>query len=201
MKRLALIAVLAAVAVAALTAPLGGSTATRSGGSVRGNFGLERAKSFDGFALYAVGTRFEGLPLVASFRRLDAPDRRYSVRANYVSFIYGVCSAVNGMGCAPPLEVQIWPACERNPSVYEWSPAEAAAIERTRIRGVPAIFYDGGRRLELSTGASTVVIFARTKEQLARAAAGLTGLNLARAAGAVLPAPVRGAVEGRLACS
>jgi hypothetical protein len=201
MKRSALLVIPITALVATLTIPLGGSTATGpSGAGIAGNFGLARAKAFTPFSLYWLGTGFEELPLVASFRRLDERDPVYPIRANFVSFVYGRCSASNGVGCAPPLEVQIWPACERNPSVYDWTPSEAAAIEVLRVRGVPARFYDGGRRLELSTGSSTVVVFGQTREQLLRAARGLAGVNIARNAGEALPAPVAGAVQGRLTC-
>jgi hypothetical protein len=38
---------------------------------------------------------------------------------NDVTFIYGTCDPSGGEGgCAPPLEVQVWSACARNPSMY-----------------------------------------------------------------------------------
>jgi hypothetical protein len=57
------------------------------------------------------------------------------------------------------------------------------------IRGVPAYFYEDGRRLELSTSTSTVVILARDREQALGAAAALKGINNSIAVGEDLPAP------------
>lgn len=54
------------------------------------------------------------LPLI---RRCDAPYACESVRANYVSYIYGSCDVdpdIDGSACVPPVEIQTWPACERS---------------------------------------------------------------------------------------
>jgi hypothetical protein len=166
-----------------------------------GNFDLERASKFEGFPLYFVGESFDGHPLAAVLRRADTADPEMPVRANFVSFIYGDCLPTGGSGCAPPLEVQVWPACERNPSAYDWTPAEAAAVEHLTIRGVPADVYQDGRSLEVSTGLSTVVIFGRDRRMVFEAAEDLEGVNLRLGPGAALPQPAPGAREGHIPCS
>lgn len=55
---------------------------------------------------------------------------RHAYRANFASLIYGDCEASSDAGCAPPLEIQTWPACERNAGTYE-----KAVRPRLRIRG------------------------------------------------------------------
>jgi hypothetical protein len=119
---------------------------------------------------------------------------------------YGTCIARDGEGCAPPLEIQSWPACERSPADYNAGPPGAAQpIQPTRsfqLRGVPARLYDDGS-LELNTAAATVVIFGQDTDQLLAAAAALRSPRaspLTAAPGEVLPAPVPGAQNGTLKC-
>jgi hypothetical protein len=132
----------------------------------RGNSTLAAARAFAAFPLYFAGDSFQGLPLVAVERH-----------PAQVGFLYGTCSipvdaeGARG-GCAPPLAVQVWPACERDSSLYPFAPDE-----RVRIRGAPAAFYEGHRRLELSADGVTVVLFGVGREQLLRAAAALRRLN------------------------
>jgi hypothetical protein len=154
--------------------------------AVEGNFSLEQARGFAAFPLYAPGDSFEELPLTAVLRRFDSEAESAPVRANFVGFLYGSCQPGPDSGCMPPLDVQVWAACERNPMVY--SP-ELATEGPVTVRGVPAYFYEDGRRLELSTGTSTVVIFARDREQALQAAAALEGVNNPIATGEDLPAP------------
>ena len=111
--------------------------------------------------LYA-GEAVDGLPLTTVLQRDDI--------ANYVSFVYGDCSAADDAGCAPPAEIQVWPSCRRNLGLYERAPRAGPAVERATLRGVPAAFVDGGSRLELQTGRSTVVVFASSRERALRLA-------------------------------
>jgi hypothetical protein len=159
-------------------------------------------RAFNDFALYSAGGSFEGLPLVAITRRLDPPLSEIgvplTVRANFVSHIYGDCEATSDSGCAPPLQIQVWPACERNLSVYptdDWF-----KIERTTVRGVPAAFFEEGARLEVYSGDVTIVVFGLGKEHVRRAAEALQPVNMAASAAHNLPSPRPGALEGRLGC-
>ena len=159
-------------------------------------FSLSRARSFRGFPVYSLGPSFQGLPLVAVLRRHDAKTRsRETIEANYVSFVYGDCNPEPD-GCAPPLEVQTWPACTRVPADID-SPPDGRIV----VRGAPASFFEGGRRLEVVTGSSTVVIFGSVgRDQLAVAATRLRGVNVPVRVTDRLRTPARGGVAGTLRC-
>lgn len=86
-------------------------------------------------------------------------------------------------GCAPPLEIQVWSACERTQNLYPF-PAD----EEARLRGVDAAFYENFRRLELYSGRVTIVIFGDSRGELLKAAAALRGLNTATPTSQPLPA-------------
>lgn len=144
----------------------------------RGDLTLEQVRVFDDFPLVFAGDQVDGLPLAAILRRDDTAD--------YVSFVYGDCVPADDQGCAPPAEVQVWPACARSPDRYESSP-ESPASEPTVVRGVPALVLDGGAQLELRTGRSTVVVFADTSTRAARVARALRPVRAGSAAGALAP--------------
>lgn len=181
-------ALLASLALAG-SGPAGDGT--RRPGST---FGLEQARAFDEFPLYSAGGLVDGLPLVAVLRRDDA--------ASFVSFVYGDCVPSTDSGCASAAEIQVWPACRRHLALYEAAPEAGPTPERVTVRGVPAAFFDGGTRLEIQTGSSTVVVFADSRERALRLASALrpVGEPSPSLPGLSLPAPLPGAVEGRLAC-
>lgn len=192
---LGLVVLLGLVLVAA--GPAGdGQTAARE------SFGLEQARAFDEYPLFNAGSRVEGLPLTAVLRRDDT--------ASYVSFVYGDCVAGGDAGCTPPAEIQVWPACQRNPTLYDaaspGSPLLDSVLldrplpERTVTRGVPASLFDGGTRLELQTGRSTVVVFGDSRARVLRIAAALRALDGSVRAGAKLPAPVADGIGGAMDC-
>jgi hypothetical protein len=155
-----------------------------SGTAAAGNYSLEQARAFEDFPLYAPGEAHDDLPLTAVVRRFEDSPNAPPVRENYVDFIYGTCDTSAG-GCAPPLSVQVWAACERNPMAYGPDEAEGPFD----LRGVPAYFFEGGRRLELSTGTSTVVIFSTGRDAALSAANALEGINNQVPAGTPLPPP------------
>ncbi len=157
------------------------------------------------FPLYSLGRSFRGLPLMAILRRCDRPYPGEPIRANFVSYIYGTCTPSGDEGCAPPLEVQVAPACERN-----WASYGDHSGRLETLRGVPAADLGGGQ-LELYAGASTIVIFAGSSAK-ARAAAKAIRAEPRRLApdAAVLaskptpgklPPPVPGAMTGALRCT
>ncbi|MDQ5821963.1 MAG: hypothetical protein M3540_11035 [Actinomycetota bacterium] len=138
------------------------------------------------------GEKLDGIPLTAVTRRND--------RAKYVSFIYGDCIPVADTGCAPPAEIQVWPACVRNLSLYARY-RNAPVPDPVTIRGTTAAYFEDGRRLEVQTRDSTVVIFGASHEVVSAAASTLRGVNVADPATGALAPPVPGAVDGRIACS
>lgn len=162
-----------------------------AGGTPRGNgvsFEPESLRSRD--PLLFAGDRTDGLPLTAVLRRSDS--------AEYVSFVYGDCVPDDDAGCAPPVEIQVWPACRRHLALYDSS--SGPDLERLTVRGVPGAVLDSGTRLELQTGRSTIVVFAESRQRLSRIAAELRPLDSRTANGVPLPQPAPGAVEGRLPC-
>lgn len=156
----------------------------------KSTFSMKEAVQFANFPLYSAGDSVEGLPLVAMLKNPPAGD---------ISFIYGDCKPTGETGCAPPIEIQVWPACKRNPSLYDESTLPTK-IERTVVRGVPAISLEDGARLEIQTGISTVVIFGRGSDEVLRVAAALQGVNVPVNAKAALPAPALGAQAGDVPC-
>ena len=170
----------------------------------RGTFSVEEAKEFRPFPVYYLGSSYEGLPLVATLREKGRPVPGEPIAANTVAFVYGDCEPTGDAGCAPPLVVETWPACRRNPSVYTLTPYSPYPVdEKRKVRGVPAFFYDGHGRLELSTGRVTVVLHsdgdrARGRKFLLRAALALEPVNAP--ASRRLPPPAPGALAGELKC-
>jgi hypothetical protein len=193
----------ALLAVAIFTAALAGkgsSSASRFD-AAHSDFTPQNVRGFREFPLYSLGDTFEGLPLKAIVRRADEPYVGEDVTANFVSFTYGDCFAEGDLGCPFPIEVQVWPACERSRADYALTPeGDALPSEDLRVRGVPAAFYEEGLRLELYSGDVTVVIFGLEREQTMRAARALKGVNGALGRGENLPPPAAGALEGELDC-
>ena len=141
-------------------------------------------------ALFA-GDNVDGLSLTAVVRGGDA---------GYVSFVYGDCEAADDAGCAPPAEVQVWPACRRHLGLYQRGPPFGPAVEHVAVRGVPAAFLDDGARLELQTGRSTVVVFAGSRGRVLRIVAALRSADGTIPAGVPLPTPEQGALAGTAPC-
>jgi hypothetical protein len=119
-----------------------------------GNFSLEQARRFEEFPLVFAGEEADGLPLTAVLRGDDG--------ARYVSFVYGDCSPVSDGGCAPPAEVQVWPATARRLDRYDVAAPGTPALELMRVRGVAAASV-GDTQLELYARGSTIVVFADTR--------------------------------------
>jgi hypothetical protein len=124
------------------------------------------------FANFWAGTRFDGLKVSGVIRRCDQPLDDEPVRANFVSYLYGDCAAADDEGCAPPIEIQTWPAEERNKDLYSSGPEEFQ-LEGTdvTVRGIPATRYENGRRLEIYYPDVTVVIFGHDPPRIDRFAA------------------------------
>lgn len=152
---------------------------------------LEKAGG-DDYALYNAGDRVEGFPLVAVLRRSDT--------AEFVSFVYGDCTPAGDTGCAPPIEIQVWPACRRHLGLYAASSGVSPALEQATVRGVPAAFIDDGTRLELQAGRSTIVVFADSRSRVARIARALRAVDGSVPVRQELPPPEPGALEGSLPC-
>lgn len=169
-------------------------------------------QDFGEFPVYWLGEQFGAEKLHAIHRRIGSARSRAAGRPNYVSLKYGDCQPGGDGGCPAPLEIQVWPACERNrsslqlvPDIDGSGPAEAVPYPRedVEVRSIPAAFYDQATRLELYTGEVTVVLFGSSREQLLEAADKLEGATASVASVSPreeLPAPAAGALEGKLGC-
>ncbi len=190
----------------------------------------ESAGSQVPFPVFSLGSTFEALPATAAMRRCDDPYGEEDVRANYVSYIYGDCDIDTEVPeqdrCAPPLEIQSWPGCERGLADYVFDEVDSIftsllpgpLIDR---RAVPTSLFEDGLRLEVYTGISTLVIFGDDPAQIIRAVSQLRqellgppslpsalGISLGGApiVGQIpvlgdLSAPAAGALDGTLSCA
>jgi hypothetical protein len=154
--------------------------------------------------VFWVGRWFEGHALAARTTASGTPQNgEGGFAARYASFVYGDCTPVDG-GCPPPLEIQVWPACVRALADYRVTPFSPELLPHRRLvrRGVPAALFAEGAglaRLELYSGAVTIVIFGTEEAELLRAAGALRryGGDVRRRA---LPSPLPGAMVGTLEC-
>lgn len=115
-----------------------------------------------------------------------------SEAVGYLSLVYGSCTPTSSDGCVPPLNVQSWPECARDPNSYRPSDRRAVRLEATlnpsepkkipTAPWVPAREFESGMRLEIYSGDTTIVVFA-ADTHLADAA----GAALARAAAEQAP--------------
>jgi hypothetical protein len=198
-------AAISAVALAILVL-VGGAATYRSafparpggGGLAPGEMSLAQARAAE-FPVYYGGDFTAELPLRVVLRGEN------SGPVDDIDFVYGDCRATPEQGCAPPVEVQIWPACVRNPTMYAPSgpsplPRPLVPVQAT-VRGVPGAFFEDFHRLELQSGISTIVIFGRGYDDLLRIAQGLRGLNVDVGPRVALPPPSPAALAGKLSCA
>jgi len=170
------------------------------------------------FEIFSAGDEVAGLPLTAMVRRCDSGAPADEAPANYVTYVYGSCEiAPSATGCAPPLQVQTWPACQRSISDYS---IEGEPLPREEL---PALSKDGAAevrevelmetgRIEVYTESSTVVIFSEDPAVAKQAVEELRpqeeGEPPATDAAALaqdedparLPAPTAGSMRGALSC-
>jgi hypothetical protein len=149
-----------------------------------GDFTLEQVRSQPGPAPYFVGEEFEGLPLTAIVGKTP------------MTFIYGDCDpGGDDGGCAPPLEVQVWPIERRPPGII----SDMIECRKASVRGAPGAFY--GSDLDLYVGGHTVVIFADSRARTLRAAGALRPVDAKSATTGDLPAPTLDAEAGIARCA
>jgi hypothetical protein len=113
-----------------------------------------------------------------------------------LTFIYGDCEPPPGEGgCAPPLEVQVWPIEQRPPGII----SPLIECRKVTVRGVPGAVFKGD--LDLYVGNQTVVIFADSSERALRAAEALRPVDADQPTGGDLPAPTVDADAALARCS
>jgi hypothetical protein len=96
----------------------------------------------------------------------------------YVSVTYGSCKPISDAGCFPPLNVQSWPECARNPNTFLEAGREVAlnpsdAVEFQSAPWIPARAFEEGIRLEIYSGDTTIVVFAGNRRLAHKAAMAL----------------------------
>ena len=181
---------------------LGSATTTAQAATdeIRAVRGCTQAERFHDTAYY-LGNAHAGTPLRARVRRCEPRVKGEPGRANYQGYTYD-CRLRRQ--CGGRVEVQSWPACERNAGSYTYPPGyEPAARPFLSIRGVPAQLYEDDTRLEVYTGRTTVVIFASSRVRAVRAARVLRSARgqrpIVRPKERLRP-PAPGAMEDRLRC-
>ena len=165
---------------------------------------LTRLRSYGRYTLYYLGERHAGHELTALTSRLQpviygqSTTRMPKPTSPTFDFIYGDCRPPPGSegGCPPPIAVQNYEICARNPNGY----GVPARTLTARIRGVPYYMNEGAGAFELYTGTTTVVIFANDWSTAKRAAEELRSIDGRIGPRSPLPAPISGALEGRLRC-
>jgi hypothetical protein len=166
------------------------------------------------FEVFSAGPEVAGLPMTATVRRCDTASPDYEAPANRITYMYGECEIAEGStGCAPPLEVQTSPACQRSRSEYSFEGKPLPSKELPKHGEADVVEFDFAleSRIEVYTKASTIVIYADDPD-LARRAVELLApqekgtppatkrSELRKAPPEGLPSPADGAVEGQLQC-
>ncbi len=166
------------------------------------------------FTFYSLGPEVAGMPLVAVLRDCDTPGKEGPIRANSVTYVYGVAiglpcvdTTVDGEGgCSPPLSVTSEPLCEISPADYDFGRDST----NLTLRGTTGASFFGGSRLELYAGETSVAV-AGSDPSLVRMAVDALRAEPDSAAPADpisareqdgdLPAPAPGALTGDLPCT
>lgn len=178
--------------------------------------GAEEPLNFPSFSL---GEEHQGIELATVQRLCMTPSGSpKTIRPNFINYLYGECEQTpdeNGFvdgGCAPPLQVQSYPACERSLADYRLD-ADEAYPQGKRVTlpgGAVRVSFDGGTRVETYTGQSTVVVFGDDPKLVAGAADALVLDQQANEVGEPVPSnktsnqfsqPSAGSLAGELRCS
>ena len=168
-------------------------------GEIRGALaGLRRYRRY---RLYYVGRGHAGLPLTSVSSACQPPAYERRVRrlppaiSPAITFSYGSCEQPPGEGgCPPPLSIRNFEICAINPHSHGVS---AAGL--SRVRGVPVL--QSPASVEVYTGSTTIIVFARSSRSAMRAVAHLRSVDGRIGPRDKLPPPVAGALKGRLRCT
>ena len=219
--------VVAKLAVAVAAALLVAASMSPASLAVIGNSSYDEAVVFEDYPVFDLGPTFENLPQtsVNQFRYYPLEGQTFSTfkgpvvlpsevepPSDSVLFTYGDCTPVmsaeeyiDSETCALPLMVETWPACIRNPAQYP----KPVVGKPLLIRGVPAMIFEDGTRLELYTETVVIVIFGSNEPQLLRAADAVRLVNPIAVMDlpygtwyllGLLAPPVPGAIDGNLPC-
>lgn len=181
-----------------------GADTTQSAADVRaGRFGMrhtdltvDQVRAFKEFPVVWLGESFQGLNLTSILRDdylQEQPTGYEPVPVNALSLVYGSCTASADTGCAPPLEIQIWPKCLKPLSETDVPQADHPELDVTA--GLPSLHLVD--HIELATGSETVLVFGDS-DALREAAA--EALRYVGNPDATLAAPVPGVLRAGEPC-
>jgi hypothetical protein len=166
------------------------------------------------FEIFSAGSSVAGLPLTDFTRRCGEATFADESPANFVNYFYGDCKIPSGAtGCAPPLQIQTWPACQRTLGNYtfEGKPIPHRELPSVGSARVVEILFEFGPRIEVYTGSSTIVLFAESRALAKRALGKLQSQEIGKPPATTadelegqpsegLAPPIDGATEGELSC-
>jgi hypothetical protein len=167
------------------------------------------------FETFTAGPSVAGVPLNTVRRRCGDSTPADEPPANFVNYIYGHCdSSGSDTGCAPPLEIQTWPACQRSLGDYSYEGKPMPYRQLPSIDGaeVVEIEFMFEPRIEVYTKSSTIVIFAENPDLAKAAIAQLGSQEIGQPPatqaeelkdgepGQGLGPPSDNAIEGELSC-
>jgi hypothetical protein len=162
------------------------------------------------FPYFSVGSSFEGLPVTHMMRGCgDGKATRRRSPTNEVTIGYGSCQIPSGAtGCTLPIDVNSYPACQRNLSQFDV--AHGPPIKWKS--GAITVAFEGGGSVDIYTGRSTITIYGHDPDQVARALDAIRKeppghrvhpplVHPQRPVGIdLLPPPAQGALKGKLRC-
>jgi hypothetical protein len=166
------------------------------------------------FDAFSPGPSVGGLHLTETVRRCDSGAFADESPANYVAYVYGDCKQPQeGSGCAPPLQVHTWPACQRTFADYSFEGEPLPHRELPDINGAKVVEIDFvvDNRIEIYTRSSTIVIWAGSRALATKAIDQLRSQGIGEAPamnaedpneGSIkLEPPIEAAMEGNLRCA
>lgn len=149
---------------------------------------LGEAQSFSAFEVYFAGDAVKHLPL----ETIEREPRHGGGRSAARTFFYGSCVPIGEGLCSVPLQIQNYSTCRR------WADAYPGKPRLFDFRGAKAAWVGTARSLEVYTGRTTVVIFARSRSIAWSAARLLRNIKSSHASS--FPPPVPGSLWGELPC-
>ena len=166
------------------------------------------------FEIFSAGPSVAGVPLTNFTRRCGGTTSADEPPPNFTNYLYGSCEVVEGApGCALPLQIQTWPACQRALGDYSFEGKPIPYQELPKINGaeVVEINFMLDHRIEIYTGSSTIVIFAENRDLARKALSQLRSQKIGKPPATEpkelkgqpdgdLAAPSDGATEGALQC-
>jgi hypothetical protein len=187
-SRILIAALTVACAAVVTLSLLHGATASadeNQGAAVAGNVSIEDAQAFEEYALYALGSSFEGLEQTAIARSVETEeDDTGAFVVDFITFVYGDCDVEEDedsvaededSACLPPLQVQSFPLCHSDPANYpEEIQAEGTSVSLGDDEG---IVYMDGTRLEIVVGDVLVRLFDEDPDRLLRAGEAISQFN------------------------